>query len=128
MRADGGVHVREFLARRAPHMARRVWTRIAAGGDIDKVQGNRNDQCCTSRQRYGEDMQHDKYEVSHLRYFARFFGFTFGVNGSGGLLSIVRSKLSVRLFASPTGRRSSLAISAARSSDVSGLCFAIVEV
>jgi hypothetical protein len=56
------------------------------------------------------------------------FGFGLGVYGSGGLFSIVRSKLSVRLFASPAGRRSSLAISAARSAAVSGLRFAMVGV
>lgn len=48
-------------------------------------------------------------------FLARFVGgFTFGVNGSGGVLSIARTKSSVRFFASPRGRRSSLAISAAR--------------
>ena len=51
-------------------------------------------------------------------YFARFFGFTFGVCGSGGLFSIVRSKSSVRFFTSLAGRKSSLAISAARSASV----------
>jgi hypothetical protein len=48
-------------------------------------------------------------------YFARFFGFAFGVYGSGGLLSIVRSRSSVRFFAWPAGIKSSLAISDARS-------------
>ena len=61
-------------------------------------------------------------------FLARLAGFCFGVNGSGGLASIVRSKSSVRLFASPTGRRSILAISAARSVAVSGLCLVMVGV
>lgn len=62
----------------------------------------------------------NKAAAGRAYFLARFFGFAFGVNGSGGLLSIVRSKLFVRLFASPAGRRSSLAISAARSAAVSG--------
>ena len=50
-------------------------------------------------------------------YFARFFGFAraFGVNGSGGLVSIALSNPSVRRCASPCGSKSSLASSLARS-------------
>lgn len=59
-------------------------------------------------------------------YFARFFGFAFGVWGSGGLFSMVRSMASVRFFASLAGRKSSLAISAARSFVV-GLRAVMVE-
>lgn len=59
-------------------------------------------------------------------YFARFFGLAFGVCGSGGLFNIVRSRLSVRFFISRAGRRSSLAISAARSARV-GLLAVIVK-
>jgi hypothetical protein len=51
-------------------------------------------------------------------YFACFFGFALGVCGAGGLFSIVRSMSSVRFFISPAGRKSSLAISAARSAGV----------
>lgn len=57
--------------------------------------------------------------VASGRYFlARFLGFALGVNGSGGLLSMARSRSSVRLLASPAGRRSSLAISARIASSV----------
>jgi hypothetical protein len=48
----------------------------------------------------------------------------FGVNGSGGLASMARSKASERRRASLSGSKSSLTISAARSSAV-GLCAAI---
>lgn len=61
----------------------------------------------------------------HVRYFlAAFLGL--GVNGSGGLLSNERSSASVRLLASPAGRKSSLAISAARCAGVS--CLVMVGV
>jgi hypothetical protein len=55
------------------------------------------------------------------RYFAGlcdFFGFAFGVNGSGGFASIARNKASDRRFASAAGSKSSLEISAARSAGV----------
>lgn len=50
--------------------------------------------------------------ASKLRYFrARFFGFAFGVNGAGGVLSRFRSNASVRFFASAFGRNSRESIS-----------------
>jgi hypothetical protein len=64
---------------------------------------------------------------SHGDFFgARLFGFSFGVCGAGGLFNIVRSMLSVRLFAWSAGSKSSLAISAARSAAVGGLRVGIV--
>src|SRR3990172_7731787 len=46
-------------------------------------------------------------------YFARFFGFAFGVNGAGGLLNIARNRSSVRRSASSRGNNSSDLASAA---------------
>ena len=60
-------------------------------------------------------------------FLARFFGFALGVCGSGGLESIVRNRSSVRLFASPTGRKSSLAISATRWAGVIGRRLVMIE-
>jgi hypothetical protein len=69
------------------------------------------------------------YGLVGVRYFlARFFGLAGGVNGSGGVANIVRNSASVRLFASPAGRKSSFAISAARCAAVSGLCVVMIEV
>lgn len=128
VRANGGVHVGEFLARWTPYVSRRVGAGIARDGDVDKMKGNRNDQCCATSQRGGDDVQHDKYEVTHLRYFTRFFGFAFGVCGSGGLFSIVRSRSLVRRIPSRCWTKSSFASSLARSVAVSGLRFVMVGV
>src|ERR1700685_1803204 len=68
-----------------------------------------------------------KVSKDRAYFLARLAGLALGVNGSGGLVNIVRSKSSVRLFASPAGRRSSLAISAARCAGVSGLVMALWE-
>ena len=51
-------------------------------------------------------------------YFERFFVFALGVCGAGGLASIFRSIASARFFVSVGERKSSFAISAARSASV----------
>lgn len=53
----------------------------------------------------------DRLELRERDYFARFFGFAFGVNGCGGLFSIARSRSSARFSASSRGSRSRDSIS-----------------
>ena len=60
-----------------------------------------------------------RFPLGRSYFLGRFFGFALGVCGSGGLFSIVRSRSFVRFFTSAAGRKSILAISAARSTGVS---------
>src|SRR5882672_10879770 len=48
----------------------------------------------------------DRPVEKRVYFLARFFGFAFGVNGSGGLLSRVRTRSSVRRRASAGGSKS----------------------
>ena len=60
----------------------------------------------------------DRSNTKERSYFERFFVFALGACGSGGLFSIVRSIASERFFVSAGERKSSFAISAARSASV----------
>ena len=67
----------------------------------------------------------DRSVEKRAYFLARFFGFAFGVNGSGGLFTSVRSKSSVRRRASAGGRKS-IDLSSAACCVADGLCFVMV--
>jgi len=52
------------------------------------------------------DSETTKLIGTSIYFLARFFGFAFGVNGSGGLFSSVRRRSSVRCRASAGDRKS----------------------
>jgi len=66
----------------------------------------------------------DRLVEKRAYFLARFFGFAFGVNGSGGEFSSVRSKFSVRCRASAGDSNSIDLSSAACWAD--GLCLLMV--